>query len=158
MNDLVAGTIDAMFDSLPSCVPRIRAGRVRVLAICAAQRHALLPDVPTMREAGVARYTAGTWGAVFAPAGMPAPIIARVAEASRATLANPATRDQSARTGSDAEVPPPRRWRPCCGRRSRPGAKWSMTRISRQDVIFTECRCGRTLTNRCGDAVEDTAR
>ncbi|MFC3028151.1 MULTISPECIES: Bug family tripartite tricarboxylate transporter substrate binding protein [Roseomonadaceae] len=106
-NDLLAGTIDAMFDSLPSCVPLIRAGRVRVLALCAARRHPLLPEVPTMREAGVADYATGTWGAVFAPSGTPAPVIARLAAATRQALADPATRDQLARAGGDAESSTP---------------------------------------------------
>jgi tripartite-type tricarboxylate transporter receptor subunit TctC len=106
-NDLLAGTIDAMFDSLPSCVPLIRAGRVRVLALCGARRHPLLPEVPTMQEAGVADYATGTWGAVFAPSGTPETIIARLATATRQALADPATRDQLARAGGDAESSTP---------------------------------------------------
>ncbi|NKC30476.1 Bug family tripartite tricarboxylate transporter substrate binding protein [Falsiroseomonas selenitidurans] len=107
MNDLVAGNIDAMFDSLPSCVPQIRGGRVRALAICAARRHALLPEVPTMQEAGVANYVAGTWGGIFAPRGTPAPVIARLAEATAEALAHPPTREALARAGGDAQSSTP---------------------------------------------------
>jgi tripartite-type tricarboxylate transporter receptor subunit TctC len=107
MNDLVAGNINAMFDSLPSCVPQMRGGRVKGLAICAVRRHPLVPELPTMQEAGVANYEAGTWGAVFAPVGTPAPVIARLAAATQEALANPATRDALARAGGDAESSTP---------------------------------------------------
>lgn len=103
MNDLVAGNIHAMFDSLPSLVPQLRAGRVRGLALCAVRRHPLVPELPTMQEAGVANYEAGTWGAVFAPTGTPQPVIARLATATREALTHQPTRDALARAGGDAE-------------------------------------------------------
>ena len=102
MNDLVAGNINAMFDSLPSAVPQIRGGRVKALAICATRRHPLVPELPTMVEAGVPNYEAGTWGAVFAPMGTPAPIIARLATATREALTHQPTIDGLARAGGDA--------------------------------------------------------
>ena len=86
MNDLVAGNIQAMFDSLPSLTPQLRGGRVKGLAVCAAQRHPLVPELPTMQEAGVANFAAGTWGAVFAPKGTPQPVVARLAAATRDAL------------------------------------------------------------------------
>jgi tripartite-type tricarboxylate transporter receptor subunit TctC len=103
MSDLVAGNIHSMFDSLPSCVPQIRGGRVRGLAICAARRHPLVPELPTMQEAGVQDYVAGTWGAVFAPVGTPQPVIARMVAASREALTHEPTRESLARAGGDAE-------------------------------------------------------
>jgi tripartite-type tricarboxylate transporter receptor subunit TctC len=107
MNDLVAGNIDSMFDSLPSCVPQIRAGRVRGLAICAVRRHPLVPELPTMQEAGVPNYEAGTWGAVFAPVGTPPAVVARLAEATREALEHVPTREALARAGGDAEFSTP---------------------------------------------------
>ncbi|PWS37893.1 ABC transporter substrate-binding protein [Falsiroseomonas bella] len=102
MNDLVAGNINAMFDSLPSLVPQLRGGRIKGLAICAAQRHPLVPELPTMQEAGVANYVAGTWGAVFAPAGTPEPIIGRLAAATKEALTHEPTKAALARAGGDA--------------------------------------------------------
>jgi tripartite-type tricarboxylate transporter receptor subunit TctC len=102
MNDLVAGNINAMFDSLPSCVPQIRGGRVKGLAICAVRRHPLVPELPTMQEAGVANYEAGTWGAVFAPLGTPPAVVARLAAATREALTHPPTVEALARAGGDA--------------------------------------------------------
>jgi tripartite-type tricarboxylate transporter receptor subunit TctC len=103
MNDLVAGNINAMFDSLPSLTPQLRGGRVKGLAICATKRHALVPELPTMQEAGVPNYEAGTWAAVFAPKGTPQPIIARLATATREALSHEPTKAALARAGGDAE-------------------------------------------------------
>ena len=107
MNDLVAGNIDSMFDSLPSCVPQMRGGRVRGLAICAVRRHPLVPELPTMQEAGVPNYEAGTWGAVFAPVGTSPAVVARLAEASREALSHAPTREALGRAGGDAEFSTP---------------------------------------------------
>ncbi|MBU8536809.1 Bug family tripartite tricarboxylate transporter substrate binding protein [Falsiroseomonas tokyonensis] len=105
--DLLAGRIDAMFDSLPSCLPQIRAGQLRALALCAAARHPLLPGVPTMQEAGIDGYEAGTWGAVFAPRGTPEAILQRLSAATQQALADPATRDRLAAAGADAQSSTP---------------------------------------------------
>jgi tripartite-type tricarboxylate transporter receptor subunit TctC len=99
MNDLVAGTIDVMFDSLPSAEPQVRAGRVRALALCAPQRHALMPELPTMVEAGVPDYAARTWGGVFAPVGTPQPVVERLGRAIQEAAAAPGFRAQMARSG-----------------------------------------------------------
>jgi len=107
MNDLVAGNINMMFDSLPSCEPQIKAGRVRALAMCAAKRHHLLPDLPTMQEAGVANYAAGAWGALFAPKGTPQPVVDKVAQVMREALSNADLRARLARSGGDAEPSTP---------------------------------------------------
>jgi tripartite-type tricarboxylate transporter receptor subunit TctC len=107
MNDLVAGNIHAMFDSLPSLVPQLRGGRVKGLAICATKRHPLVPELPTMQEAGVPNYEAGTWGAVFAPKGTPRPIIDRLAAATREALSHEPTKAALARAGGDAEYSTP---------------------------------------------------
>jgi len=107
MNDLVAGNISMTFDSLPSSEPQIRAGRVRALAMCAAKRHHLLPDLPTMQEAGVPNYVAGAWGALFAPVGTPRPIIERVARVVGESLAAADVRQRLARSGGDAESSTP---------------------------------------------------
>ncbi len=107
MADLIAGNIQAMFDSMPSSLSQIRAGTVRGLAMCGARRHPLTPDLPTMEEAGLANCVAGTWIAIFAPVGTPPAIAARFGEISRNALAEPGLKDALARAGADAESSTP---------------------------------------------------
>ncbi len=107
MADLIGGNIQAMFDSMPSSLPQIRAGTVRGLAMCGARRHPLTPDLPTMAEAGLPNCVAGTWIAIFAPVGTPPAIAARFGEISRSALAEPGLKDALARAGADAESSTP---------------------------------------------------
>lgn len=102
LNDTVAGTVQAMLDQLPSALPMIQAGRVRALAVTGPRRSALLPDVPTMAEAGFAEAQTTSWGAVMAPSGTPAPVIARLNAVIREALAEPATQQRLAAAGADA--------------------------------------------------------
>jgi tripartite-type tricarboxylate transporter receptor subunit TctC len=107
MADLISGNIHAMFDSMPSSLPQIRAGKIRPLAMCGARRHPLLPDVPTMTEAGVPDCVAGTWIAIFAPVGTPPTTVSRIGEVSRGALAEPGLKEALARVGADAESSSP---------------------------------------------------
>lgn len=68
VNDLLAGQVQSMFDNLPSSLPHIRAGTLRALAVTSAQRSPVLPDVPTMIEAGLAEFEVQSWFGLFAPA------------------------------------------------------------------------------------------
>ncbi|MFZ9545305.1 MAG: Bug family tripartite tricarboxylate transporter substrate binding protein [Hylemonella sp.] len=74
--DLLAGRVPMAIDSLPAHLPHIKAGRVRVLAVASPVRSAVLPDIPTMSEAGLPGYVSATNYTLFAPAGTPKPIIA----------------------------------------------------------------------------------
>jgi len=88
VQDLVAGQIDGVFDNPPTVIAHIRAGTIRALAVAASQRMPLLPEVPTMAEAGVANFEASSWFGVMAPAGTPAEIVARLhAEIAKAVRA-----------------------------------------------------------------------
>jgi len=107
MNDLVTGTISMMFDSLPSAEPQVTAGRVRALALCGTERHKLMPDLPTMVEAGVPGYAAATFAGLFAPQGTPQPVIMRLADAVRDLVATPAFVEQLGRSGGDAAASSP---------------------------------------------------
>jgi len=76
--DVVAGQIDGVFDNPPTIMAYVRAGNMRALAVAAQERMALLPDVPTMAQAGVANFAASSWFGVVAPAGTPDAILARL--------------------------------------------------------------------------------
>jgi tripartite-type tricarboxylate transporter receptor subunit TctC len=75
INDLMAGRVQLMFESLNSIAPFARSGVVRALAVSGDHRSPAFPDLPTIAEAGVAGYSAPTWAGVIAPAGVPRPIV-----------------------------------------------------------------------------------
>jgi tripartite-type tricarboxylate transporter receptor subunit TctC len=77
INDLIAGRVHLMFESLNSIAPHAKSGTVRPLAVSGARRSPGFPDLPTVAEAGVPGYAAPTWSGVIAPAGVPRPIINR---------------------------------------------------------------------------------
>src|SRR5713101_6261234 len=76
--DLVAGRIAIMFDAVPSLLPFITAGKLRVLAAASPQRHRLLPEIPSFAELGYERMDISLWYGVVAPAGTPQPIVQRL--------------------------------------------------------------------------------
>ncbi|HSS69254.1 MAG TPA: tripartite tricarboxylate transporter substrate binding protein [Casimicrobiaceae bacterium] len=78
---LVAGNVDASFVPLPAVLPLVGAARLRALATTGAKRSELMPDIPTMEEAGVKGVNANTWYGIFAPAGTPPDVADRLASA-----------------------------------------------------------------------------
>jgi tripartite-type tricarboxylate transporter receptor subunit TctC len=88
MIDLIGGQVNLMFDNIPSAISHIRGGKLRALATTGAKRSFVLPDVPTMVEAGVAGYESTAWFGLAMPAGTPKEIVARMnAEGQKATKA-----------------------------------------------------------------------
>lgn len=75
---LLGGEVPVMFPNMPGAIGHVQAGRLRVLAVTSAQRSSLLPDVPTLAEAGVPGYEASTWFGVLAPAGTPKDVISKL--------------------------------------------------------------------------------
>ena len=78
MTDLLGGQIDVIFALLPECLPHVKAGRLRALAVTAEARHPLLPDVPTVAEAGLPGLQVTSWNGLMVAAGTPAEIVARI--------------------------------------------------------------------------------
>jgi tripartite-type tricarboxylate transporter receptor subunit TctC len=76
--DIASGQVAALFDSIVTAQQHAKTGKVKMLAVSTAKRSALLPDLPTMQEAGVPGYESNTWFGVFAPAGTPREVVARV--------------------------------------------------------------------------------
>lgn len=91
LTDLIAGIVPAMLDSLPSAGPQVRAGALRALAVSGAERAPSFPDLPTLREGGL-DVVSYAWFGISGPAGLPAPVTARLAAEIRAVLHEPATR------------------------------------------------------------------
>ena len=78
INDLIAGHVQVMWESLNSIAPHARSGKVRALAVSGAKRSPAFPDLPTIAEAGVPGYEAGSWTGVIAPAGLPRAVLNRL--------------------------------------------------------------------------------
>jgi tripartite-type tricarboxylate transporter receptor subunit TctC len=102
INDLVAGHVQMMFESLNSISPHARSGEVRALAVSGPRRSPAFPDLLTVAEAGVPGYEASTWSGVVGPAGMPKDILARLNAAVNRAIAAPAF---VARFGSIGDEP-----------------------------------------------------
>lgn len=92
IQDLMAGQVNAMFVDLPPSLSMIKAGKVRVLAVATPQRLAILPDVPTMAEAGVPGFEAYAWQGFVGPAKLSPAVIERLNKDLVAALRNPETR------------------------------------------------------------------
>ena len=101
ITDLLGGQVDMLFDSITSAGPHIKAGKLRALGVTSARRSAALPDVPTIAEAGVPGYEVSPWFAVFAPAGTPAPIVARMQAALVDAMRQPDTQARLAAVGAE---------------------------------------------------------
>jgi len=88
LNDLLGGQVMMMFDNIPSALPHIKSGRLRALATTGSKRDPLLPELPTLAEAGVPGYESGVWFGLAVAAGTPKEIIAKLnAEAVKGTKA-----------------------------------------------------------------------
>jgi tripartite-type tricarboxylate transporter receptor subunit TctC len=101
INDLIAGRVQLMFESLNSIAPHAKSGTVRALAVSGARRSPGFPDLPTIAEAGVAGYEAPTWSGVIAPAGVPRPIIDRLNAGINKAIASQTFRDRFAEIGDE---------------------------------------------------------
>ena len=89
-SDLVAGQVNVIFDALPAAIGNVRAGKLKILALTGKARHPNFPDVPTFAEAGLSDYSPTAWIGLFAPAGTPATIIAKLGDAmQKAAAQNP---------------------------------------------------------------------
>lgn len=89
MNDVMGGQLTMMFDIVGGARKYITGGQVRALAVTSAQRNPMLPDVPTMREAGLPSYEVGGWYGLYAPPKLPAAIATRILEATHRVQASP---------------------------------------------------------------------
>ncbi len=101
LNAVVGGQIEVIFITVPLTLPFVKAGRLRALAVCADKRIAVLPNVPTMAEAGFPGHESGAGAGLLAPAGTPPPVIARLHAETARLLANGDTRDKLVAQGQE---------------------------------------------------------
>jgi len=93
--DLMGGSMDVMFDNLPSAMPLIKSGKLKALAVTSAQRSGALPDLPTIEEAaGLKGFDASSWFGLVAPAGTPPDIINRIQQEVAKSLNTPAIKEK----------------------------------------------------------------
>jgi len=100
MQDVIAGHVKIMFSSLVQTTPFIKSGQLIALGTGGAKRSPVLPDVPTIAEAGVPGYVADNWWGLAAPAGLPKPIIDKLYTATQAALKAPELQAQFEREGA----------------------------------------------------------
>jgi tripartite-type tricarboxylate transporter receptor subunit TctC len=103
LSDVVAGHIPLMFGDVGQVVELHRAGKVRALAVTTSRRVESMPEVPTMHEAGIIGYEANAWQAMVAPAGTPAPIVAKLNKALVDIVNAPETRKHYLELGIQAK-------------------------------------------------------
>lgn len=89
IQDLIGGQIPASFETATVALPHIQSGKVRALAVTSAARSRVLPDTPTLQEAGVAGFDVASWQAFYAPAGTPPAIVQRMNQELAAIIATP---------------------------------------------------------------------
>jgi tripartite-type tricarboxylate transporter receptor subunit TctC len=101
INDLIGGQVQVMWESLNSIAPHARSGKVRALAVSGARRSPGFPGLPTIAEAGVPGYEAGTWTGVIGPAGLPRPVVERLNGAVNAAIRSPVFVERFALIGDE---------------------------------------------------------
>lgn len=111
ITDILAGRIDFMFLNLPSSSGHIKAGRITALAVGSEQRTPLLPDVPTMQESGYKGFRSTSWAGLGGPAGLPAPVVARLSRELIAAVDSADARERIAAAGGEARSSTPEGFR-----------------------------------------------
>ncbi|MFN9939770.1 MAG: Bug family tripartite tricarboxylate transporter substrate binding protein [bacterium] len=104
MNDLLAGQVQFMIESIPTAVPHIQSGRIRALAVTGGQRSSGLPDVPTIAEAGLPGFDVESWFALTGPAGLPADFVESTWQALRRIMARPAVQERLVAMGARPDL------------------------------------------------------
>jgi putative tricarboxylic transport membrane protein len=102
LNDVLAGRVPIIFADLGTALPHLREGSIRALAVTRLQRSTLLPEVPTMHEAGVTGFEMDSWAGMIAPANTPPAIIARLNAELRKIIDDPNTKARMSMLGFEA--------------------------------------------------------
>jgi tripartite-type tricarboxylate transporter receptor subunit TctC len=98
---VLAGNVSFIFFTVPALLPQVEAGKLRALAITGAERSSLVPNVPTVAEAGFSDYEVQAWFALFAPRGTQEPVVQRLATEIEKILKRPDIREKMAKLGAE---------------------------------------------------------
>lgn len=101
--DLVSGQVQMSFDTMPSVIGQIKAGKLRAIAVTSAKRSSSLPDTPTLAEAGLKGFDVSTWYGLFMPKGTPTAIVTKVNAEVNKLLAMPEVRDAIQTQGAEPQ-------------------------------------------------------
>jgi tripartite-type tricarboxylate transporter receptor subunit TctC len=101
MTDLLAGSVSLLFDSIPSSLAQVRAGKLRGIAVASSRRSPVLPELPTLAEAGLSGFAADSWFGIMAPAGTSREAIAKLNADVQKSLDSPEVKDIIARQGGE---------------------------------------------------------
>ena len=107
LNDVIGGQVPVFFGNLASTLQHVQAGKLKPLAVTSAKRSAILPNVPTMAEAGVAGYEVYEWNALFAPTGTPDAVVTKLAAALQKTLDSVDVKARIAQLGGEIQTAKP---------------------------------------------------
>src|SRR5947208_12906508 len=105
MNDLLGGTVDFMCDQTTNTTSQIRSGKVKVYGVTSAKRVASLQDVPTLQEQGLKNFEVGIWHGLYAPKGLPKPVLDKLVAALQDTLKDEGVRKKFADLGATTYPP-----------------------------------------------------
>jgi tripartite-type tricarboxylate transporter receptor subunit TctC len=105
--DTLSGQVDMSFPTLSAALSHVKAGNLKALGVTSTARSKLLPDVPTMQEAGVKGFEFQQWLALLAPAGTPQPVVARLNQALNAALGSKELGEKFAQQGFDPFITSP---------------------------------------------------
>jgi len=99
--DLIAGNVDMNFDSIPAVVQHVKSGKLRAIGVTSKRRASGLPDVPAIAESGYPDYDLTSWWGIFAPAGTPPDVVARIHRDTVAALQNADVKERFAALSVD---------------------------------------------------------
>jgi tripartite-type tricarboxylate transporter receptor subunit TctC len=99
--DLISGQVDMNFDSIPAVIQHVKSGKLRAIAVTAKKRASRLPEIPAIAESGYPDYDLTTWWGLFAPAGTPPEIVARIHRDTLSALQNAEVKERFATLSVD---------------------------------------------------------
>ena len=103
LNDVIGGQVPLFFGNLASTLQHVQSGKLRALAVTSARRSSMLPDVPTLAEAGVQGAEIYEWNALFAPAGTPEPVVQKLSAALQKAIDAPDVKARIAQLGGESQ-------------------------------------------------------
>ena len=107
MTALISGEVEFSFANIPSSLTYVESGRLRAIAITSSKRSGLLPNLPTMSEAGIPGFETSTWYGLLAPAATPPEIVTKLNQAVNTAVKNPEVNRRLAQLGADPVVESP---------------------------------------------------